>query len=99
MPATFFKRFLLLLPLLIQVALAPATRAEEDVLDAMAAVVNGDVITFSQVREIVDNRVKSIRAQYPKGGKEYLNKVTQVRSGGAERSHRPAIDHPGVRQE
>jgi parvulin-like peptidyl-prolyl isomerase len=82
MPPLQFKRFAVLLPLFLGLALAvspPAARAEEDVLDAMAAVVNGDVITFSEVREIVGPRIKSLHAQYPKGGKEYFDKVTAVR--------------------
>ncbi len=75
---TPFKRFAVLMPLLFAL-LTPAARAEQDVLDAMAAVVNGDVITFSEVREIVGPRVKSLHAQFPKGGKEYFDKVSQVR--------------------
>ncbi len=69
-PALFFALLLLF---------ARPVPAAEDVLDAMAAVVNGDVITFSQVRDVVEDRVKSVRSQYPKGGKEYFDKVTQIR--------------------
>ena len=43
-------------------ALAGILRAAE-VLDGVAAVVNGDVITFSQVREVVSARERALRAQ------------------------------------
>jgi len=80
MPAKFFKRFAVLLPLLALLCAFPqAASADEEVLDALAAVVNGDVITFSEVREIVETRIKSLKTQYPNGGKEYFDKVTQIR--------------------
>ena len=56
---------------------APARSAE--VLDGVAAVVNGDVITFSQVREVVSARERALRAQY--SGQELVNKVKEARMG------------------
>ena len=64
--------FLTLLPLA-----APVQSAE--VLDGVAAVVNGDVITFSQVREVVSARERALRAQY--SGQELVNKVKEARLG------------------
>ena len=59
--------------------LAPAPRmlAEEQVLDGIAAVVNGDVITFSQVRELVGAREKALRDQFK--GQELVEKIKEVR--------------------
>jgi parvulin-like peptidyl-prolyl isomerase len=50
------------------------TVSAQEVLDGIAAVVNGEVITFSQVRELVAARERSLRDQY-KG--EELNKVVR----------------------
>jgi len=51
-------------------------RAQE-VLDGVAAVVNGDVITFSQVREIVGDRERSLHDMYK--GDELVAKITETR--------------------
>jgi len=56
---------------------APARSAE--VLDGVAAVVNGDVITFSQVREVVSARERALRAQF--SGQELINKIKEARMG------------------
>ncbi len=48
-------------------------------LDGVAAVVNGDVITFSQVRELVGARERTLRAQY--SGQELVNKIKEARVG------------------
>lgn len=50
-----------------------------EVLDGVAAVVNGDVITFSQVREVVAARERALRAQY--SGQELVNKIKEARMG------------------
>jgi len=50
------------------------TVSAQEVLDGIAAVVNGEVITFSQVRELVAARERSLRDHY-KG--EELNKVVR----------------------
>lgn len=57
---------------------AGLVRAAE-VLDGVAAVVNGDVITFSQVREVVSARERALRAQF--SGQELVNKIKEARMG------------------
>ena len=47
--------------LLLSVSIAHALRAEPEVLDGIAAVVNKEVITFSQVRELVAPRERALR--------------------------------------
>lgn len=56
---------------------SPKTKDATAVLDGMAAVVNGDVVTFSQVRDIVEQREKALRSQYK--GQELIDKIKQVR--------------------
>ncbi len=56
--------------------LAPAARAQE-VLDGLAAVVNSQPITFSQVRELVSARERAASQQFQ--GKELAEKVKQIR--------------------
>jgi parvulin-like peptidyl-prolyl isomerase len=51
--------------------------AEEEVLDGVAAVVNGDVITFSQVRELVGARERALRETYR--GQELIEKIKETR--------------------
>ena len=53
-----------------------AQRAE--VIDGMAAVVNGDVITISQVRELVGARERSLREIY--SGQELIDRVKELRA-------------------
>jgi parvulin-like peptidyl-prolyl isomerase len=53
------------------------TGGAQEVLDGVAAVVNGDVITFSQVRELVGSREKSLRDTYK--GEELVAKVKELR--------------------
>jgi peptidyl-prolyl cis-trans isomerase SurA len=48
-----------------------------EVIDGIAAVVNGDIITYSQVRTLVAPREKSLRTQYT--GEELVKKVKEVR--------------------
>jgi len=62
--------------LIALISFARAGSAQE-VLDGVAAVVNGDVITFSQVRELVGAREKSLRDTYR--GEELVAKVKEVR--------------------
>lgn len=68
--------FFLLLALIGWSLSAPFVAAQE-VLDGVAAVVNGDVITFSQVRELVGSREKSLRDAFR--GEELVAKVKEVR--------------------
>ena len=53
--------------------------AAPEVLDGVAAVVNGDVITFSQVRELVSAREKALRSTYT--GNQLAEKVKEARMG------------------
>ena len=41
-----------------------ALAAEHEVVNGIAAIVNGDVITYSQVRELVEPRERMLRAQF-----------------------------------
>jgi peptidyl-prolyl cis-trans isomerase SurA len=60
------------------ISFAGSVRSAE-VLDGVAAVVNGDVITFSQVREVVSARERALRAQY--SGQDLVNKIKEARLG------------------
>lgn len=72
-----FRR--LLIPLAALALLSPASlplRAQE-VLDGIAAVVNEDVVTFSQVREMVGPRERHIRETLK--GEEMIQKIKELR--------------------
>ena len=56
---------------------AYAAQPEPEVVDGVAAVVNGEVITYSQVRGVVGPREKLLRAQFR--GDELLQKVKEAR--------------------
>jgi len=56
---------------------AYAAQPEPEVVDGVAAVVNGDVITYSQVRQVVGPREKLLRAQFT--GEELIQKVKEAR--------------------
>jgi len=56
---------------------AYAAQAEPEVVDGVAAVVNGDVITYSQVRQLVGPREKLLRAQFT--GEELVKKIKEAR--------------------
>ena len=51
---------------------------EPEVVDGVAAVVNGEVVTYSQVRGLVAPREKLLRAQFD--GEELTKKIKEVRS-------------------
>ena len=53
--------------------------AAADVVDGVAALVNDDVITFSQVRELVGPRERALRSSY--SGQELVDKVREARKG------------------
>lgn len=57
-------------------ALAQSGR-EGDLVDGVAAVVNDDVITFSQVREVVAARERMLRSMYR--GQELIEKIQEAR--------------------
>ncbi|MGH8101644.1 MAG: peptidylprolyl isomerase [Chthoniobacterales bacterium] len=54
-----------------------AYAADAQVIDGIAAVVNGDVITFSQVRSLSEPREKLLRSQYT--GDELVAKIKEAR--------------------
>ncbi len=54
-------------------------QAAPDVVDGVAALVNNDVITFSQVRELVGTRERTLRNTFT--GQELVNKVREARQG------------------
>jgi len=56
---------------------AYAAQPEPEVVDGVAAVVNGDVITYSQVRGLVGPREKLLRAQY--NGEDLIKKIKEAR--------------------
>jgi peptidyl-prolyl cis-trans isomerase SurA len=57
--------------------LCQALNAEEaQVIDGIAAVVNGEVITFSQVRQLIGPRERMLRQQYT--GEEYHKKLKEA---------------------
>src|SRR6201996_4769661 len=51
--------------------------AEPEVIDGVAAVVDGDVITFSQVQEVSGPRERTLREQYT--GQELIDKIKEAR--------------------
>ena len=51
--------------------------AEPEVIDGVAAVVNGDVITFSQVQEVSGPRERTLREQFT--GQELIDKIKEAR--------------------
>jgi parvulin-like peptidyl-prolyl isomerase len=56
-----------------------SVHAASDVVDGVAALVNDDVITFSQVREVVAPRERALRASL--SGQELVDKVREARKG------------------
>src|ERR1700744_1820274 len=59
-------------------SLIPQIRsAEPEVIDGVAAVVNGDVITFSQVQEVSGPRERTLREQFT--GQELIEKIKEAR--------------------
>jgi peptidyl-prolyl cis-trans isomerase SurA len=64
--------------LLTGTLLAPSLwAADAQVIDGIAAVVNGDVITFSQVQEVSGPREKTLREQF--SGQELIDKIKEAR--------------------
>lgn len=74
----FMRLKLLFCVLLIGTFLAPSLwAADAQVIDGIAAVVNGDVITFSQVQEVSGPREKTLREQF--SGQELIDKIKEAR--------------------
>lgn len=64
-------------------ALAPFARAQGDepqVIDGIAAIVNGEVITYSQVRQLIAPRERLLRQQY--SGEEYRKRLQEAQEQG-----------------
>jgi peptidyl-prolyl cis-trans isomerase SurA len=75
------RPFLVSTAAIIAFALSPLCRgalaAEHEVVNGIAAIVNGDVITYSQVRELVEPRERLLRAQFQ--GEELIAKIKEAR--------------------
>jgi peptidyl-prolyl cis-trans isomerase SurA len=75
------RPFFIFVAALLVFALSPLCRgalaAEHEVVNGIAAIVNGDVITYSQVRELVEPRERLLRTQYQ--GDELIAKIKEVR--------------------
>jgi peptidyl-prolyl cis-trans isomerase SurA len=64
--------------LLVTLLLVPGMMwGDAEVIDGIAAVVNGDVITFSQVQELAGPEEQSLRQQYT--GQELIDKIKETR--------------------
>ncbi len=74
---SFFRVPAFLAALLVLVLPPAALRAEGDLVDGVAAIVNGDVITLSQVRELVAVRERALRGSLR--GQELIDKVKEAR--------------------
>jgi peptidyl-prolyl cis-trans isomerase SurA len=72
--AKLFRRSAVALSLLIP---AGVHAADPQVIDGIAAVVNGDVITFSQVQEVAAPEEQTLRQQYQ--GQELIDKIKETR--------------------
>jgi parvulin-like peptidyl-prolyl isomerase len=57
--------------------LALAEEGDQQIINGIAAVVNGDVITYSQVREVMAPREKLLRSQF--SGEELITKLNEAR--------------------
>ena len=57
----------------------PMVLADPAVIDGIAAQVNGDVVTFSEVRDLVGPRERALRSQFT--GQELVEKVREARKG------------------
>ena len=60
--------------------LLPSAKAEPEVVDGVAALVNGEVITFSDVRDLDGPRERSLRSS-GLSGQELQNKLREARKG------------------
>src|SRR5436190_19749324 len=77
----FVRQFTAILVAVCALVLLPiccdAFAQEPQVVDGMAAIVNGDVITYSQVRQLSAPREKLLRSQL--SGQDLENTVKEVR--------------------
>lgn len=70
-------RFAHCISALFSAAVLTVSAHAQEVLDGIAAVVNSEVITFSDVRQLVGPKERSIRQEY--SGQELIEKVKEVR--------------------
>lgn len=71
-------RFLILVTSFsLLLARVPALAQQAEVVDGVAAIVNKDVITISQVRELIGSRERSLREVY--SGADLANKIKEMR--------------------
>ncbi|HVE15183.1 MAG TPA: peptidyl-prolyl cis-trans isomerase [Chthoniobacterales bacterium] len=69
---------LICLTFALAMSMANSVRAQQsEVLDGIAAVVNGDVITYSDVRELIGSRERALRSSYQ--GTELDSKIKEMR--------------------
>jgi len=75
------RRFaaILLGGILLGAFVSPAPAQQPEVVDGVAAIVNTDVITISQVRELVGERERALREAYV--GPDLIEKVKELRLG------------------
>jgi peptidyl-prolyl cis-trans isomerase SurA len=73
------KRLLVLTFTLAALLSAPVFAQQSQVIDGIAAVVNGDVVTYSQVREVIAAQERALRSSYQ--GAELEAKIKEVRVG------------------
>lgn len=78
MPIRFFAA-IVLGGFLLGGALGTASAQRAEVIDGVAAIVNNDVITISQVRELVGARERALREAY--NGPDLADKVKEMRLG------------------
>ena len=76
MPIRHFAA-ILLGGILLGGSILPASAQQAEVIDGVAAIVNGDVITISQVRELVGARERALREAY--SGPDLVEKVKEMR--------------------
>ncbi|RYD61839.1 MAG: peptidylprolyl isomerase, partial [Verrucomicrobiaceae bacterium] len=72
-----FRRLLIPLGALVLLASAPLPAHAQEVLDGIAAVVNDEVVTFSQVRELVGPRERQVREALK--GEAMVEKIKELR--------------------
>ena len=71
------RLLLLITALTLLLARVPAAAQQAEVLDGVAAIVNKDVITISQVRELIGSRERSLRDVY--SGTNLADKIKEMR--------------------
>ena len=76
MPIRHFAA-ILLGGILLGGSILPASAQQAEVIDGVAAIVNNDVITISQVRELVGARERALREAY--SGPDLVEKVKEMR--------------------